>query len=164
MTGIRSAAKHVLELCRMHGLRVATAESCTGGLVVGALTEIAGSSDVVDRGFVTYSNEAKAELLGVPLSTLKRYGAVSAQTAKAMAAGALKNSHADIAVSITGIAGPGGGTKQKPVGLVHFAAARRGGRSIVRKKLFGAVGRGRVRQLSVMQALEMLEQLARSKR
>jgi nicotinamide-nucleotide amidase len=164
MTGIRAAAKHVLELCRARGLRVATAESCTGGLVAAALTEIAGSSDVVDRGFVTYSNEAKAELLGVPISTLKRYGAVSAQTAKAMAAGALKNSNVDIAVSITGIAGPGGGTKQKPVGLVHFAAARRGGRSIARKKLFGAVGRGRVRQLSVMQALQMLETLARSVR
>jgi nicotinamide-nucleotide amidase len=164
MTGIRAAAKQVLELCRTRGLRVATAESCTGGLVAAALTEIAGSSDVVDLGFVTYSNEAKAELLGVPQSTLKRYGAVSAQTAKAMAAGALKNSHADIAVSITGIAGPGGGTKQKPVGLVHFAAARRGGRSIARKKLFGAVGRSRVRQLSVFQALEMLETLARSQR
>ena len=164
MTGIRSTAKHVLELCRARGLRIATAESCTGGLVAAALTEIAGSSDVVDRGFVTYSNEAKAELLGVPLSTLKRYGAVSAQTAKAMAAGALKNSHAHIAVSITGIAGPGGGTKQKPVGLVHFAAARRGGRSIARKKLFGAVGRSRVRQLSVVEALKMLEILARSVR
>ena len=164
MTGIRTAAKRVLELCRARGLRVATAESCTGGLVAAALTEIAGSSDVVDRGFVTYSNEAKAELLGVPHSTLKRYGAVSAQTAKAMAAGALKNSHADIAVSITGIAGPGGGTKQKPVGLVHFAAAKRGGRHIARKKLFGAVGRSRVRQLSVLQALEMLEALARTQR
>jgi nicotinamide-nucleotide amidase len=130
-------------------------------LVAAALTEIAGSSDVVDCGFVTYSNEAKAELLGVPLSTLKRYGAVSVQTAKAMAAGALKNSRADIAVSITGIAGPGGGTRQKPVGLVHFAVARRGRRSIARKKLFGAVGRSRVRQLSVMQALEMIELLAR---
>jgi nicotinamide-nucleotide amidase len=159
---VRAAAKQVLKLCRSRGLRVATAESCTGGLVAGALTEIAGSSDVVDRGFVTYSNEAKAELLGVPQATLKRYGAVSAQTAKAMAAGALKNSHADIAVSITGVAGPGGGTKQKPVGLVHFAAAKRGGRSIAQKKLFGAVGRSRVRQLSVLQALQMLETLARS--
>ena len=164
MTSTRAAAKQVLELCRAQGLRVATAESCTGGLVAAALTEIAGSSDVVDRGFVTYSNEAKTELLGVPRSTLKRYGAVSAQTAKTMAAGALKNSHADIAVSITGIAGPGGGTKQKPVGLVHFAAARRGGRSIARKKLFGAVGRSRVRQLSVLQVLEMLEALVRSQR
>jgi nicotinamide-nucleotide amidase len=161
MTGIRVAAKQVLELCRARGLRIATAESCTGGLVAAALTEIAGSSDVVDRGFVTYSNEAKAELLGVPLSTLKRYGAVSTQTAKAMAAGALKNSHADIAISITGIAGPGGGTKQKPVGLVHFAAAKRGGRSIVRKRLYGDIGRGRVRQHSVLDALEMLMLLAR---
>jgi nicotinamide-nucleotide amidase len=164
VTRIRSTAKHVLELCRSRGLRVATAESCTGGLVAAALTEIAGSSDVVDRGFVTYSNEAKAEMLGVPLSTLKRYGAVSAQTAKAMAAGALKNSHADLAVSITGIAGPGGGTKQKPVGLVHFAAVRRNGGSVARKKLFGPVGRSRVRQLSVVQALKMLETLARSVR
>ncbi len=164
MTKIRSTAKHVLELCRARGWRVATAESCTGGLVAAALTEIAGSSDVVDRGFVTYSNEAKAEMLGVPLSTLKRYGAVSAQTAKAMAAGALKNSHADLAVSITGIAGPGGGTKQKPVGLVHFAAVRRDGRSVARKKLFDPVGRSRVRQLSVVEALKMLETLARSVR
>jgi nicotinamide-nucleotide amidase len=160
MTSTCAAAKQVLELCRARGLRVATAESCTGGLVAAALTEIAGSSDVVDRGFVTYSNEAKTELLGVPQSILKRYGAVSAQTAKVMAAGALKNSHADIAVSITGIAGPGGGTKQKPVGLVHFAAARRGGRRIARKRLYGDIGRGRVRQRSVVDALEMLALLA----
>src|SRR5580698_4965681 len=161
MTGIRVAAKQVLELCRARGLRIATAESCTGGLVAAALTEIAGSSDVVDRGFVTYSNEAKAELLGVPQSTLKRYGAVSAQTARSMAVGALKNSHADIAVSITGIAGPGGGTRQKPVGLVHFAAARRGGLRIARKRLYGDIGRRRVRQRSVLEALEMLALLAR---
>jgi nicotinamide-nucleotide amidase len=161
---VRVAAKRVLDLCRARGFLVATAESCTGGLVAAALTEIAGSSDVVDRGFVTYSNEAKQAMLGVPAATLRRHGAVSAQTAKAMAAGALKHSRADITVSITGIAGPGGGTKQKPVGLVHFAAAKRGGRRIARKKLFGAVGRSRVRQLSVMQALEMLELLARSRR
>jgi nicotinamide-nucleotide amidase len=161
---VRVAAKRVLDLCRARGFLVATAESCTGGLVAAALTEIAGSSDVVDRGFVTYSNEAKQAMLGVPAAMLRRHGAVSAQTAKAMAAGALKHSRADITVSITGIAGPGGGTKQKPVGLVHFAAAKRGGRRIARKKLFGAVGRSRVRQLSVMQALEMLELLARSRR
>ena len=161
---VRAAAKRVLDLCRARGLLVATAESCTGGLVAAALTEIAGSSDVVDRGFVTYSNEAKQAMLGVPAVTLKRYGAVSVQTAKAMAAGALKNSRAHLAVSITGIAGPGGGTKQKPVGLVHFAAARRGGPLVARKKLFGAVGRSRVRQLSVLQALKMLESLARSAR
>ena len=157
-------ATSVLDACRARGWRLATAESCTGGLVAAALTEIAGSSDVVDRGFVTYSNEAKQAMLGVPAATLRRHGAVSAQTAKAMAAGALKYSRADITVSITGIAGPGGGTKQKPVGLVHFAAAKRGGRRVARKKLFGAVGRSRVRQLSVMQALEMLELLARSAR
>lgn len=159
----RAAAKRVLDLCRARGLLVATAESCTGGLVAAALTEIAGSSDVVDRGFVTYSNAAKQAMLGVPVGTLERFGAVSAQTAKAMAAGALKNSRADITVSITGIAGPGGGTKQKPVGLVHFAAAKRG-RIVARKKLFGAIGRSRVRQLSVLQALAMLEQLARNAR
>jgi nicotinamide-nucleotide amidase len=157
----RAEAKRVLDLCRAHGLLVATAESCTGGMVAAALTEIAGSSDVVDRGFVTYSNEAKAELLGVPLATLKRHGAVSAQTAKAMAVGALKKSRADIAVSITGIAGPGGGTRQKPVGLVHFAAAHRDGRRIARKRLYGDIGRRRVRQCSVLEALEMLAQLAR---
>ena len=109
------------------GLHVATAESCTGGLVAAALTEIAGSSDVVDCGFVTYSNAAKQALLGVPAKTLDRHGAVSAETAIAMAVGALKHSQADLPVAITGIAGPGGGSKQKPVGLVHFAAASRDG-------------------------------------
>src|SRR5580698_10798542 len=103
MTGIRVAAKQVLELCRARGLRIATAESCTGGLVAAALTEIAGSSDVVDRGFVTYSNDAKHVMLGVPTTTLQRHGAVSAETAAAMAKGALQHSLADIAVAITGI-------------------------------------------------------------
>ncbi len=144
----------------LRGLRVATAESCTGGLVAGALTEISGSSDVVERGFVVYSNAAKESMLGVPPSTLKRYGAVSAQTAIAMAAGALKNSEADITVSITGIAGPGGGSRQKPVGLVHFAAASRDGRSLHQRKLYGKIGRRRVRERSVLQALELLDKLA----
>jgi nicotinamide-nucleotide amidase len=157
---LRTAAKRLLDLCRVRGLRVATAESCTGGLVAGALTEIAGSSDVVERGFVVYSNAAKESMLGVPPSTLKRYGAVSAQTAISMAAGALKNSEADITVSITGIAGPGGGSKQKPVGLVHFAAASRDGRSLHRRKLYGKIGRRRVRERSVLQALELLDKLA----
>src|SRR6185312_12927366 len=115
------AAKGLLALCLARGLKIATAESCTGGLVAGALTEIPGSSAVVERGFVTYSNEAKHEMLGVPNATLRKFGAVSRQTAQAMARGALKNSDADIAVSITGIAGPGGATPGKPVGLVHFA-------------------------------------------
>jgi nicotinamide-nucleotide amidase len=157
---LRRMARHVLDLCRARGLHVATAESCTGGLVAGALTEIAGSSDVVDRGFVTYSNEAKQEMLGVPAVTLKRHGAVSSETAAAMAKGALKNSRADIAVSITGIAGPGGGSKEKPVGLVYFGAARRGGKPLVQRQLYGDIGRSRVRALSVAQALAMLEALA----
>jgi nicotinamide-nucleotide amidase len=161
---IREAAKLVLDLCRARGLHVATAESCTGGLVAAALTEIPGSSDVVDRGFVTYSDDAKRAMLGVPAATLKRYGAVSAQTAKAMAAGALKNSQADLAVSITGIAGPGGGSKQKPVGLVFFAAASRDGRRIARKRLYGDIGRRRVRLRSVIEALALLRLLSRPTR
>jgi len=120
---LRASAKRVLEVFRARGLKVATAESCTGGLVAAALTEIAGSSDVLDCGFVTYSNEAKRAMLGVSASTLKRYGAVSGETAAAMAEGALKHSHADIAVAITGIAGPGGGSKDKPVGLVYIGLA-----------------------------------------
>ncbi|HUD86792.1 MAG TPA: CinA family protein [Xanthobacteraceae bacterium] len=161
---LRKAAKRVLDLCRARGRRVATAESCTGGLVAAALTEIAGSSDVVECGFVTYSNAAKQALLGVPAVTLERYGAVSAETAAAMAAGALKNSQADFSVAITGIAGPGGGSKKKPVGLVHFAAASRDGRHIARRRLFGKIGRRRVRLRSVVQALALLEQLARDER
>jgi len=157
---LRATAKRLLDVCRARGLRIATAESCTGGLVAGALTEIPGSSDVVERGFVVYSNAAKETMLGVPAATLKRYGAVSEQTAIAMAAGALKNSQADLTVSITGIAGPGGGSKQKPVGLVHFAAAARDGRSLHRRRLFGKIGRRRVRERSVIQALALLEELA----
>ena len=158
---LRAAAIDVLEACRARGWRVATAESCTGGLVAGALTEIAGSSDVVECGFVVYSDAAKQAMLDVPAATLKRYGAVSAETAIAMAAGALKRSPADLAVSITGIAGPGGGSRQKPVGLVHFAAASRGGRRLQRRRLFGKIGRRRVRERSVAEALAMLLELAR---
>jgi nicotinamide-nucleotide amidase len=158
---LREKAAQVLDLCRARGLKVATAESCTGGLVAGALTEIAGSSDVVDRGFVTYSNEAKETMLGVPSATLKRHGAVSAETAAAMASGALKNSPANIVVAITGIAGPGGGSQQKPVGLVHFAAASRNGRLIARERQYGDIGRESVREQSVAEALDLLEALAR---
>jgi nicotinamide-nucleotide amidase len=160
--GSRAVATHVLELSRTHGLKIATAESCTGGLVAAALTDIAGSSDVVDRGFVTYSNEAKQQMLGVPAATLKRHGAVSAETAAAMAKGALKNSQADLAVAITGIAGPGGGSKPKPVGLVYFAAARRGGRRLARVRRYGNIGRNRVRARSVDEALALLEMLAKA--
>jgi len=159
---IRAAATRVLDLCRARGRQVATAESCTGGLVAGALTEIAGSSDVVDRGFVTYSDEAKMEMLGVPAATLDTYGAVSKQTAEAMAQGALTHSAADLTVSITGVAGPGGGSAEKPVGLVHFAAAARDGRRIHHEARYGDIGRSEVRRRSVLQALAMLATLAES--
>jgi nicotinamide-nucleotide amidase len=157
------AARALLDLCRDRKLTIATAESCTGGLVAAALTEIAGSSDVVDRGFVTYSNAAKEAMLGVPAAMLAgpgAPGAVSRETARAMAEGALAHSTAHLAVSITGIAGPGGGSPGKPVGLVHFAAAVRGGRVIEAERRFGDVGRAQVRHASVVQALAMLLELA----
>jgi len=157
---LQAAAKRVLEACRAHGLTIATAESCTGGLVAAALTEIAGSSDVVDRGFVTYSDAAKRAMLGVPAATLKRHGAVSAETVTAMAAGALKKAGVDLSVAITGIAGPGGGSREKPVGLVYFAAASRDGRRLQRRRLFGKIGRRSVRERSVAEALALLEKLA----
>ena len=160
---LRAAAKRLLDACRARGLRIATAESCTGGLVAAALTEIAGASDVVECGFVVYSNAAKEAMLGVPAATLKRHGAVSAETAAAMASGALKNSPADIAVAITGIAGPGGGSKQKPVGLVYFAAVSRDGRRLQRRRLFGKIGRRRVRERSVAEALGLLQLLAQER-
>jgi nicotinamide-nucleotide amidase len=155
----RALAVRVLDACRARGWKVATAESCTGGLVVGALTEIAGSSDVVDRGFVTYSNAAKMAMLGVPETTLNMYGAVSRQTAEAMAQGALERAGVDLAVAITGVAGPGGGSVEKPVGLVHFAAASRG-RLIHREKRYGNIGRSEVRRVSVLEALDILLELA----
>ena len=138
------------------GLMIATAESCTGGLVAGLLTEIGGSSAVVERGFVTYSNEAKNELIGVPMALIVAHGAVSAPVARAMAEGALAHSRADVTVAITGVAGPGGGSDEKPVGLVHFASARRGGETIHVEKRFGDLGRAAVRRAAVMTALEML--------
>jgi nicotinamide-nucleotide amidase len=151
-------AEALLSEARSKGLKIVTAESCTGGLVSGLLTEIAGSSDVIECGFVTYSNEAKEELLGVPHSILVMHGAVSAEVARAMVQGALKHAHADLAVAVTGIAGPGGGTADKPVGLVHLAAAT-GGRVIQRECRFGALGRDKVRLASVETALELLAQL-----
>jgi nicotinamide-nucleotide amidase len=156
----QAAATALLDLCKGKKLMVATAESCTGGLVAGALTEIAGSSAVVDRGFVTYTNEAKEQMLGVSVETLRAHGAVSRETAEAMAQGALKHSLADLVVAITGIAGPGGGTAEKPVGLVHFAAAARDGRLTDRERRFGDLGRSEVRRLSVLEALAMLMELA----
>ena len=153
-------ATTLLDLCRSKQLTVATAESCTGGLVAAALTEIAGSSDVVERGFVTYSNEAKHEMLGVPLTTLERHGAVSRETAEAMATGALAHAPVDLAVSITGIAGPGGAVPNKPVGLVHFGAAARSGKLIHHERRYGDIGRVQVRRASVIEALSMLRELA----
>ena len=158
---IRSLARALLDLCKMRKLTIATAESCTGGLVCASLVDIPGSSAVVTSGFITYSNEAKHELLGVSTQTLETFGAVSKETAVSMATGALKELKADLTVSVTGIAGPGGATPGKPVGLVHFAVAARDGRVIAREKRFGAIGRTAVRMRSVVEALKMLTELAR---
>jgi nicotinamide-nucleotide amidase len=157
----RALARSLLDLCRMRKLTIATAESCTGGLVAAALTDIPGSSDVVDRGFVTYSNGAKRAMLGVKTMTLSTFGAVSKETATAMAIGALEKAGVDLAVSITGIAGPGGATPGKPVGMVHLAVAARDGRILNRECRFGAIGRSAVRARSVVEALRMLMELAR---
>lgn len=157
----RALSRSLLDLCRMRKLRIATAESCTGGLVVAALTEVPGSSDVVDRGFVTYSNEAKHAMIGVETAKLETFGAVSKEVAIAMAFGALEHADVDLAVAITGIAGPGGATPGKPVGLVHFAVAARDGRIIHHEQRFGAIGRSSVRQQSVIEALKMLIEMAR---
>ena len=150
-------AARLLEVCRGQGLLLATAESCTGGLVAALLTEVPGSSAVVDRGFVTYSNDAKVEMLGVPPALIAAEGAVSEAVARAMATGVLRNTRADIAVSVTGIAGPGGGTASKPVGLVHFACTRRDRDDVAVACRFGDLGRGGIRLASVMQALDMIE-------
>ncbi len=139
---------------------VATAESCTGGLVAGFLTEIAGSSAVFERGFVTYSNDAKTEVLGVPTDLIAAHGAVSEEVARSMAIGAIAASRADLAVSSTGIAGPGGGSADKPVGLGHFGAMRRGEKTIHREMRFGEIGRHQVRLESVGVALELLGDIA----
>jgi nicotinamide-nucleotide amidase len=152
-------AAEIITTARQHGLKIATAESCTGGLVAAVLTEIAGSSAVVDRGFVTYSNTAKSDLLDVPAGLIAERGAVSEEVARAMAEGALARSAADIVVAVTGIAGPGGGTPDKPVGLVHFAGAKRGGpmRHVIR--LFRDSGRSSIRLAAVREALAILSAL-----
>ncbi|RZJ32560.1 MAG: CinA family protein [Brevundimonas sp.] len=154
-TDIEDLAQRIITEASARGLMVATAESCTGGLVAGALTAIAGSSAVVDRGFVTYSNEAKTALVGVPADLINAQGAVSEAVARAMAEGAVRHSRATISVAITGIAGPGGGSADKPVGLVHFAAAGPAG-LIHRERRFGDIGREAVRLESVKVALELL--------
>lgn len=152
---IQTLAKQIITEATARGLMAATAESCTGGLVAGALTEIAGSSAVVDRGFVTYSNEAKSDLVAVPADLIEAHGAVSEPVARAMAEGAVARSRATVSVAITGIAGPGGGSDEKPVGLVHFAAAGPAGVIHVEKR-FGDIGRAAVRLESVRVALGLL--------
>ncbi len=155
-------ANAIVALCTKNGVRIATAESCTGGLVAGLLTEISGSSAVLDRGFVTYSNASKADLLGVSPDYLAPGGpgAVSEEVARAMAEGAIRGSVADIAVAITGVAGPTGGTEEKPVGTVHFALAIRDGATTHRHRHFGDIGRSAIRLASVKEALEMLQTAA----
>ena len=155
---VQNLAAEVLAAARSQGFKIATAESCTGGLIAGALTDIAGSSDVVDRGFVTYSNEAKQQMLNVSAATLQKFGAVSEPTAKEMAYGALANSLADITVSVTGIAGPGGGSDEKPVGLVWFGLAAQGMPPKAEKMLFGDIGRAAVREKAVLHALQMISE------
>lgn len=156
---VLKSAEEALSACRAAGLTVATAESCTGGLIAGCLTELAGASDVLDRGFVTYSNQAKEELLGVPLSLIDAVGAVSAEVAEAMVKGALLRSRADLAVSVTGIAGPGGGSIHKPVGLVHFGLGRSGGQIRTERRVFPG-DRTAVRLAAVAHALGMIASVA----
>lgn len=150
----------LLEAARARGLRIATAESCTGGMVAAALTDVAGSSDVVDRGFVTYSNEAKQDMLGVKTETLRAFGAVSEEVALEMAEGALRHAHAQLAVSITGIAGPGG-SEFKPEGRVCFGLAETGETTFVETVEFGALGRAEVRVAARDHALNLLMQGAK---
>jgi nicotinamide-nucleotide amidase len=156
---LHGLARLVLDRCRSRGMTLASAESCTGGLIAATLTEIAGSSDVVDRAFVTYSNAAKSELLGVPPSLIAVHGAVSAEVAAAMADGALAHAPVDLAVSVTGIAGPGGATPGKPVGLVWLGIARRGGGVRTERHVFPG-DRANIRRASVVRALELLAEAA----
>ena len=159
---IEAQAAGLIAHFRERQLMLSTAESCTGGLIAGALTEISGSSAVVDRGFVTYTNQAKMDLLGVLPATLDQFGAVSRETALQMARGALYRSKADVAVAVTGIAGPGGGSAEKPVGLVHLAATSRSGHLVHREMRYGEIGRSGVRLATVGTALEMLMEAAQA--
>ncbi len=152
-------AARLLDLYRTRRLRIATAESCTGGVIAAAITDVAGSSDVFDRGFVTYSNEAKTELIGVPADLIAHHGAVSVHVAREMAARALAHSRADVAVAVTGIAGPGGGSEAKPVGLVYLAVARRGGDPAIERHQFHG-DRAAIRAATVERAMEMLAEAA----
>lgn len=154
---MRQQSEQLLQRLRDAKLMIATAESCTGGLIAGLLTDIAGSSDVVERGFVTYSNEAKNECLGVPMELIETHGAVSEEVARAMAQGAVANSRAHLAVAVTGVAGPGGGSVEKPVGLVHVAVARSPGTVQHKRLLLGDIGRSEVRLATVREALTLIE-------
>ena len=149
-------ANQALEIARDHGYKLATAESCTSGMISATLTEIPGASVSFDRGFATYSNEAKSEVLDVPAEMIEKFGAVSEEVARAMADGALSHSNADFAVSVTGIAGPGGGTEDKPVGLVHFAVSSKHYTQSHSKKIFAAMDRENVRAATVEQAIILL--------
>jgi nicotinamide-nucleotide amidase len=157
---IVEAARRLLDICKRKKLLVATAESCTAGLVAGTLTEVPGVSSMLDRGFITYSNDSKREMLGVKAETLDKHGAVSRETAMEMAQGALARSDVDLAVSVTGIAGPDGGSEEKPVGLVYFGAVSRRGQSVDAEQRYGDIGRAQVRKHSVLQAFRMLHDLA----
>ena len=152
---IGELANRFLQACLKREILAATAESCTGGLIIAAMTDIPGSSSMVDRGFVTYSNDAKMEMLGVSPVTLDAHGAVSAETAREMAAGALAGSHAGIALAVTGIAGPDGGSAEKPVGLVWFGLALAGKPAVAEKQIFENRGRDHIRRQTVLHALEM---------
>ena len=155
---LMARATALVTACRARSVVVATAESCTGGLIAALITGVPGSSVAFDRGFVTYSNEAKSELLGIPESLITQHGAVSAAVAGAMASGVLDRSRASLAVSVTGIAGPGGGTAEKPVGLVYFGCCGSGTAGTTIERRFGELGRDAVRMASVEQALSLLEQ------
>lgn len=157
---LAETARELVALATKKGVTLATAESCTGGLVAASITEIAGSSAVLERGFVTYSNAAKAESLAVPVAMIAQHGAVSAEVACAMAEGALFNSHADIAVAVTGIAGPGGGSDEKPVGLVWFGLARRGEATRTERHVFDHLDRHGVREAAALEALRLLTDAA----
>jgi nicotinamide-nucleotide amidase len=153
-------AQTLLDLCRDRGLKIATAESCTGGLLAALLTEIPGSSHVFERALVTYSNEAKSELLGVSDLLIAQHGAVSEQVAHAMAVGCLDRSNVDLSVSVTGIAGPGGGSPEKPVGLVYLACVRRGHEPETAKLMLDGRSRQEIREASVVEALRLLKSQA----
>jgi len=158
---ITTLARLLIDEARERSLRIVTAESCTGGLVAGAITEISGASQVLERGFITYSDQAKTEMLGVMAITLRQYGAVSKDVALEMAHGAMSRSEAGISVSTTGIAGPTGGSTGKPVGLVHFGGRHYKGTMIHREMNFGDIGRHEIRMKSVEVALEMIIELAK---